>query len=64
MLRGYIKSFNEARQFGFIKPKDGTADVFFHASALQGPVVRGADVVYVVEATDRGPRATSVVIEL
>jgi CspA family cold shock protein len=37
---GKVKLFNEERGFGFIKPDDGTGDVFFHITALR----EGADV--------------------
>lgn len=31
---GTVKMFNRSRGFGFIRPDDGSADLFFHASAL------------------------------
>jgi cold shock protein len=32
---GSVKLYNVDRGYGFIKPDDGDADVFFHISALQ-----------------------------
>jgi cold shock protein len=35
MPNGTIKLFNEIKGFGFIKPADGSNDVFFHVTALR-----------------------------
>jgi CspA family cold shock protein len=35
MPTGKVKMFNEERGFGFIKPDDEGADIFFHLTALR-----------------------------
>jgi len=35
MPHGKIKMYNEDKGFGFIRPDDGSNDVFFHVSSLR-----------------------------
>ena len=62
MERGIVVAFDEARGFGFIRPR-GAADVFVHASAIDGGggLRVGQRVEFEAAPTDRGPRATRVV---
>ncbi len=64
-MRGKIKTMKTDKGFGFIRPDDGGADVFFHATGVQRPVMFldlsiGEQVEYDVEQSDRGLRAIGV----
>jgi len=52
------------RNFGFITPEDGSKDLFFHASSLEGvdfsELREGDNVTFEVGETPKGPAATQV----
>ena len=63
-MKGTIKTLITDKHFGFITPEDGSKDVFFHESGLQGvqfSELKSGDVVsYDEEQSDKGPRAINV----
>ena len=62
MERGVVVAFDNARGFGFVRSRAFDADVFVHASAVEGGGLRvGQRVEFEATSTERGPRATRVV---
>lgn len=63
-MKGTIKTLVVEKHFGFITPEDGSKDVFFHESGLNGvqfsELKAGDAVSFDVEQSDKGPRATNV----
>lgn len=63
MTIGTIKFFNQTRGFGFIKPDDGSKDVFVHISAVErsglGYLSEGQKIEFEVQAEQRGPKAVN-----
>lgn len=64
-MKGTIKTLVVEKHFGFITPEDGSKDVFFHESGLNGvqfgELKSGDMVSFDVEQSDKGPRAVNVV---
>jgi CspA family cold shock protein len=62
MPTGTVKWFNAQKGFGFIRPDDGSKDVFVHISAVEraglGSLNEGQKVKYEV-AMDRGKSAAA-----
>lgn len=56
-VKGVLKTWKDDRGFGFIKPDDGSDDIFIHISALKGFVrrpYRGDTILYEVEHAEDG----------
>jgi CspA family cold shock protein len=66
MPSGKVKMFNEDRGFGFIKPDDGGADVFFHVSALKegDEITKGAAVTFEVGTDPNTGKTRAVSVDL
>lgn len=66
MATGTVKWFNEAKGYGFIKPDDGSPDVFVHFSAIQAEgyktLSEGQAVSFDTQTSDKGPQAAKVQI--
>ncbi|HOX60611.1 MAG TPA: cold shock domain-containing protein [Candidatus Magasanikbacteria bacterium] len=63
-MKGTVKSIISEKHFGFITPEDGSKDVFFHETGLQGiefSELKSGDMVsFDVEQSEKGPRAMNV----
>lgn len=64
-MQGVVKFTKLEKGFGFIKPSDGTADLFFHVSALAPGMdfderLQNRSVRFDVQQSDRGPRAVNI----
>jgi len=64
-MKGTVKTLVNEKHFGFITPEDGSKDVFFHESGLDGvefnSLNSGDMVSFDVEESEKGPRAINVV---
>jgi len=65
MQRGQVKWFSSEKGYGFIKPQDGSDDVFVHRNNVRGMdwedgLRDGESVEYETESTDKGMSAINV----
>lgn len=62
-MNGSIKTLKD-KGFGFIASEDGSEDIFFHSSELNGiefdELQEGDKVTFETEQSDKGPRAVNV----
>lgn len=59
-MEGTVKFFNDSKGFGFIKPSDGSADLFVHISGLVDEIRENDLVEYEVERGKKGLNAVNV----
>ena len=63
-MEGTVKWFDHTKRFGFIKPSDGSPDVFVHHSSVEEDSVSrlkdGARVEFEITEAPKGPQASSV----
>jgi CspA family cold shock protein len=60
MQEGTVKFFNETKGFGFIKPANGSADIFVHVSGLIDEIRENDRVSYEVQNGKKGLNAVNV----
>ena len=60
MNEGTVKFFNDEKGFGFIKPNDGSADVFVHRTGLLDEIKEDDVVSYDLEDGKKGINAVNV----
>ncbi len=68
MTNGTVKFYNDQKGFGFIKPDEGSTDVFVHATALERAGIRGLaegqKVAFETEVDSRSGKTAVSTIEL
>ena len=66
MPTGTVKFFNMDKGFGFIRPDDGTKDVFVHISAVERSGLRdlqeGQKVNFELQPDKKGPKAVNLTV--
>lgn len=66
MPSGTVKFFNMDKGFGFIRPDDGTKDVFVHISAVERSGLRGLEegqkVNFELQPDKKGPKAVNLTV--
>lgn len=60
MQEGTVKFFNETKGFGFIAPKEGSADIFVHSSGLVDRIRENDKVKFETENGQKGISAVNV----
>ena len=60
IVRGKVKFFNDEKGFGFITPEGNGKDIFVHKSAVNSPLRENDEVQFVIEDSERGPKASQV----
>ena len=64
-IKGNVKSFNDTKGYGFIKPENDDKDVFVHAKQLDhldGPLQAGQTVLFETSQGRKGIEATNIEI--
>jgi len=67
--KGVVKFFNAEKGYGFIKPEDGSSDIFVHITAIEQAGLRslneGQRVAYEIEPDKKGkgPKAVNLRLE-
>ena len=68
MATGELKWFDASKGFGFIIPKDGSADVFLHISAVNRAgitkLIEGDPISYEIEVNPRSGRQCATDVSL
>jgi CspA family cold shock protein len=66
MKTGKVKMFNEQKGYGFIRPDDGGADIFFHVSALQegDEITEGKAVIFETGADPKTGKTKAIAVDL
>jgi CspA family cold shock protein len=66
MPTGKVKMFNDEKGFGFIKPDDGSADVFFHVTALRegDEIARDKAVTFEVGTDPKSGKTKAISVDL